>query len=241
MALLRFPGTDRVHAAHASALPQPDQLCGPFSAAVALHAVLDATQVPSVGRLAAAAGTAIWPQDVEEWRPAGAPLDQTGWEGLALAPTIDTSGTTAADVVRGLESTVGDRVGVVAVPGADLTASCLRMLLTALLGAPYPVGIVANLRTGPIAPPRMDWDVGHFVVLTSFDSEGDVAMVADTYVELGAAGMPPGCRLVPLTALAAALSAPPGRGLVLMARTIDRVAVGALVVQSGLGTGLWET
>lgn len=240
MDLLTFPGADRVLTAHRAALPQPDQLCGPFSALVALHAVLDADGIPPIGSLAAAAGTAIWPHDVEQWRPAGSPMDRTGWDGLPPAPSIEDSGTSAAGLVAGLETRIGGRVSVTAVPAAELATSSLRRLLTDLAQARFPVGIVANLRTGPIAPPGMSWDVGHFVVLCAIDLERNEVLLADTYAELGAAGMPPGCRTVSLASLVEALSAPPGRGLLLLIRPADQVSALALVADAGLATRGWQ-
>ncbi|MGI8949536.1 MAG: DUF6885 family protein [Ornithinimicrobium sp.] len=241
MALLTFPGAERVLAAHGPTLPQPDQLCGPFSARMALHAVLPEGQVPTIGALAAAAGTAIWPYDVAGLRPAGAPLDRTGWEDLPRAPSVETSGTDAAGLLAGLEATAGDRITVVPVSGAELTTYQLRTLLQAIGQAPHPIGVVANVRTGPIAPPGVRWDVGHFVVLCSVDPDLDEVTVADTYAELGAAGTSPGCRRVPSAALTEALATPPARGLLLLVRTTDRLATEVMVAGAGLSTGIWST
>lgn len=236
MALLSFPGADRMLCAHREALPQPDQLCGPFSARVALHSILDAGQIPTIGELAAASGTAIWPHDVKQWRPTGAPMNRTGWDELQLASRIEASGTSAADLVDGVETTVGDRVSVVAVPSAGLTPDTLRGWLTALARSKQPLGLVANLATGPIAPPGMSWNVGHFVVLCALDLDRDEVLLADTYAELGGPGVPPGCRVVSLTTLLDALIAPPGRGLLLFVLTADLASARASVGVAGLGS-----
>ncbi len=240
MALLTIPGAEHVLAAHGPALPQPDQLCGPFSACVALHAVLPDTDVPSLVTLATAAGTAIWPYDVAQWRPAGAPLDRTGWEELPQAVSDEASGTDAAGLIAGLGATVGERVCVVPVAGAESTAYALRTLLTALVHAPHPLGVVAHLRTGPIAPAGSGWDVGHFVVLCSIDPGRDEVTVGDTYAELTDARMPPGCRRVAINSLAEALATPPGRGLLLLVRTEDRAATRAMVTDAGLAIETWS-
>lgn len=241
MALLTFPGGDRVLAAHGPSLPQPDQLCGPFSASVALHAVLPESEVPEIGALAAAAGTTIWPYDVAGLRPTGAPLDHTGWGRLPHAPSVETSGTDAAGLVAGLAATVGDRVAVLPVRGAGLTTYQLGTLLRALMRAPHPIGVVANVRTGPIAPPGVSWEVGHFVVLCAIAPELDEVVVGDTYAELAAVGMPPGCRRVSLAALTEALAAPPGRGLLLLVRTADQPTTEAMAASAGLAMGIWST
>ncbi|MEQ7848687.1 DUF6885 family protein [Nocardioides kribbensis] len=275
-----LPGAERVLAAHGPALPQPDQLCGPFAAALALHAVLAspastgaappastraaaptaATQgpppspadpaVPSATAIAVAAGTAIWPHDVADWRPEGAPLLRTGWDELPRAAALGHSGTDAAGLLRGVEAAAGDRVVVVPVPGSALDAGALGALLERLRAAARPVGVVANVRTGPISPPGATWDVGHFVVLLAHDPEGGSGpgsesggrvLVGDTYAELGASGLPPGCRWVAVEALAEALAAPPGRGLLLLAGREDEAAVAGLVDAAGLPRGVWAT
>ncbi len=210
MDLLRFPGADRVLARHRAVLPQPDQLCGPFAAHVGLHAVL--ADPPGVTGLAVAAGTRVWPADVAAWRPPGAPLLRTGWEALPEADAVDDSGTDAAGVVAAVRGLTD--VEVVAVPGPATTVATLRRLLVTLLeGAP--VGVLANVRTGALDPDD-GFDVGHFVVLWGVSADGAQVGVADTYAELGAAGQPPGCRVVPVESLHAGLVAPPGRGLLLL-------------------------
>lgn len=241
MALLTFPGAERVLATHGRALPQPDQQCGPFSARVALHAVLPAAQVPAVGALAAAAGTTIWPYDVTELRPPGAPMERTGWDDLPRASSVQTSGTDAAGLLAGLKASVGDRVAVLPVPGAELTTYLLETLLGAVAHASHPLGVIAHVRTGPIAPPGTGWDVGHFVLLCALEAQLDEVMVADSYRELGAPAMPPGCRRVPLGDLTEALTAPPGRGLLILTRTADRDATQGLLADAGVATGIWDT
>lgn len=239
MALERLPGADRVLAAQTSSLPQPDQLCGPFTAAAALHAVLD--DPPGVTELALAAGTHVWPQDVAEWRPPGAPLDRRGWDVLPTASSPEASGTDAAALVAGIGIATAGRVSVLAVPGGASGAAepaPYRSLLAGLVRAPYPLGVLANVRTGPLG---LAWDVGHFVGLWAYDAEADEVGVADTYVELGAADLPPGARTVGVTALAAALAAPPGRGLLLLTRPDDVAAASELVAAAGLTTGVWAT
>lgn len=234
----RFPGADAVLAAQAARLPQPDQLCGPFAAAAALHAVL--ADPPVVVTLARLAGTAIWPHDVAEWRPAGAPLDRTGWDELPSTDDRTTSGTDGAGLLAAIGPATGDRV--VAVPASEPVggwgAPAVGALLAGVAEASYDVGVVANVRTGPLGGVAGAWDVGHFVVLWGL--AGDRVAVADTYRELGEPGAPPGCRLVPLAALVAGLAAPPGRGLLLLVDRTDAAAATALVTGSGLRVGPWH-
>lgn len=228
-----LPGADRVLAAHPALLPQPDQLCGPFATRSALHAVLAAAAVPDLGALARAAGTRVWPHDEPAWRPAGAPLRTDAWEGLPRADDPGRSGTDADPLAAGLPGVAP--VAVVPVPGSGADAAAWGGLLTALRTADHPVAVVANLRTGPTWPPAhplAGWDVGHFVVLVSFD--GHEVGVADSYHEAGADGWAPGCRGVPLADLVAALAAPPGRGLLLLTDPAHEAGVRHRVTAEGL-------
>ncbi|MGB3769904.1 MAG: hypothetical protein WBA00_02050 [Rhodococcus sp. (in: high G+C Gram-positive bacteria)] len=208
MALLmrEFCGAAAILAAHAPALPQPDQLCGPFTAHLALHALL--ASPPSVAALASASGTSIWPHELDGSRPIGAPLVTTGWDQLPRAGDPDTAGTTAAGVAAGVESCCAD-IAVVRVPTPNATS--LVRLFGALLDTP--VGILANVHTGPITDPELGWAVGHFVIVVGYDAERAEVLIADTYREMGAPGHPPGCRTVGLAALVAALA---DRGLLLL-------------------------
>lgn len=227
-----LPGADLVLAAYPALLPQPDQLCGPFAARSALRVLLG-DGVPGLGELARAAGTRVWPRDEPSWRPAGAPLLTQAWEGLPRADRPEESGTDAAPLAAGLPGVAP--VVVVPVPTTTPDPEPWGRLLGALRDADHPVAVVANLRTGPTWPaghPLAAWDVGHFVVLVSFD--GDEVGVADSYVEAGADGWPPGCRGVPLSDLVTALAAPPGRGLLLLADTRREDDVRRLVAAAGL-------
>lgn len=243
-----FPGTDRVLAAQASRLPQPDHLCGAFAGHAALHALL--AEVPSMLRLAHAAGTAVWPEDDDASLPPGAVPDRTGWEQLPWAGSAEESGTTASGLGEALEA-AGAAVTPVplgpdrlVLPGPTEAETAVGDLLAALAGADLPFAVVANLRTGPVLPPGMHgWDVGHFVVLWGLGERpaGDRFVgVADSYRQLGQDGLPAGCRLVDLPDLVRALAAPPGRGLLLLSRPADRARVRRLVEEAGLGVGGWD-
>lgn len=230
-----LPGADRVLAAHPARLPQPDQLCGPFAAWAALHVLLEPADVPDLGVLALAAGTRVWPHDEPAWRPVGAPLLTDAWQDLPRADDPGRSGTDAAPLAAGLPDAAP--VAVVPVPAAGRGGDPAPWgrLLVGLRETGDPVAVVANLRTGPTWPrdhPLAGWDVGHFVVLVSWD--GAEVGVADSYVEAGADGWPPGCRGVPLGDLVAALAAPPGRGLLLLTAPAHEQGVRRLVAAAGL-------
>lgn len=230
-----FPHADAVLAAQSAMLPQPDQLCGPVAGRAALHAVLEPTRVPSLMALARSSLTAVWPEDVPEWRPAGVAANTETWRDLPRAHLPDHSGTTAAGLAHALSEAGVAVTPVPAMPEDDLVA-----LLAGVAGATYPIGVVANLRTGPVLPRGTAiWDVGHFVVLWGVTDDGRVA-VADSYAELGAVGLPPGCRLVTTAALAEALALPPGRGLLLLCRTGDLSLLDELVAGLGVRGDWWD-
>jgi hypothetical protein len=147
----------------------------------------------------------------------------------------------AAGLARGVETATSGRIVAVPAAGPDWTVEAVRRVLAGVRDAPYPVGVVANVRSGPLvgaADGAVTWDVGHFVVRWGLDEEGDRVAVADTYRELGARGGPPGCRLVATAtaALVAGIAAPPGRGLLLLAGAADRDATERLVAGVGLGS-----
>ena len=98
--------------------------------------------------------------------------------------------------------------------------------------------MLANVRTGPIAPAAQhEWDVGHFVVLVGFNAGRREVVVADTYPEVGAPGSPPGCRVVPLDALHTGLA---GRGLLLVVEPGRADAV-RLEVSAPMTSSRWRT
>lgn len=243
MAVLTFPGADAVLAVQSATLPQPDQLCGPFAAHAALHSVLDASEVPSLADIARASGSAIWPHDMAAWRPAGAPLDRRGWDELPTASGPGASGTNAAGLADGIVAVTDGAVAVVPVAGRSTDPDQLLGLVTAVAQAAEPVGVLANVWTGALDPGTA-WEVGHFVLLWAVDPDGPggpTVAVADTYRELGAPGERPGCRWVNVERLAAAVAAPPGRGLLLVTSAAAAPAVMGTINTAGLAPTIWST
>ncbi|MDI9898191.1 hypothetical protein QM797_26010 [Rhodococcus sp. IEGM 1381] len=230
--LRRFAGASAIISTLDQALPQPDQLCGPFSASVALTAVLD-DGAPDVTALAVASGSAIWPVEVESARPPGSPRITDGWDGLPRAASIDAAGTSAKGLAVGIETATGHRVAVVPIMRPGVAE--LRLLLGRLADVRFRFGLVANVHTEGLT--QFDWSVGHFVTVWGFDPVEDVVAIADTYRELGGPDMPPGCRTVSTDAFASAMSE---RGLLLIVGSKDRRAAGSLVRSLELRSELWS-
>jgi hypothetical protein len=243
--LERCTGSDEVLAVQAAGLPQPDQLCGPFAARAALHAVLPGPQVPSLRTLAVEAGTHLWSADDPDSRPPGVaqqpwPAEEQGGD-LPVAVDIQDAGTDAAGLATGIVRATRGAVGVVPVhrnePGT-WPVGTVTGLLSTLAAVPYPIGVVANVATGPLT--GTDWDVGHFVVLWGLDRETGSVAVADSYDELTGQGAPPGCHLVHPADLAAALGAGPGRGLLLLTDPEHAALLAERCVEHGLVLETWR-
>ncbi|OZC53529.1 hypothetical protein CH286_00940 [Rhodococcus sp. WWJCD1] len=229
--LRRFPRASTIASELDRVLPQPDQLCGPFSASVALTAVMG-DDAPGVTALAVASGSAIWPVEVESTGPPGTPRITDGWDALPRAASIDAAGTTAAGLAEGIETATDHRVAVVPIMGPG--AERLRLLLVRLADAHFRFGLVANVHTAELT--EFDWNVGHFVTVWGFDPDEDAVAIADTYRELGDPDMPPGCRTVSIDAFASAMSE---RGLLLIIDSHDHHAAVGLVRSLELRHDVW--
>lgn len=243
--LQRCTGADAVLAVQSAGLPQPDQLCGPFAARAALHAVMAADDVPSLAELALAAGTRLWPTDDPTSRPPGVPpqpwrAEERGGD-LPVAGAAADAGTDAAGLAMGVIRATGGTVAVVpvrrATPG-PWPVTDLVSLLAAVAATPYPIGVVANVATGPLD--EVAWDVGHFVVLWGLDPETGAVAVADSYEELTGQGAPPGCRLVHPDDLAAALGQEPGRGLLMLTGSEHAALLAERAVEHGMVLETWK-
>ncbi|MDJ0392754.1 hypothetical protein QMK17_05360 [Rhodococcus sp. G-MC3] len=227
-----FLGAAAVLAAQAALLPQPDQLCGPFSAAVALAGVLD-DAILSVAELAAASGTRVYPHEVPHSRPPGVPVTHSGGEALAQTDRPECAGTTAAGLRKGIERATAGRV--VVVPAQSPSSTVIRLLLRDLLDSRLRFAVLAHVHTAPIT--ELDWNVGHFVTMWGFDETSDTVAVADTYRELGTPDMPPGCRMVAVDALAVAMDA---RGLLILSHASNTSALIDLVHSIGVTSQIWS-
>ncbi|CCQ17297.1 putative uncharacterized protein [Rhodococcus sp. AW25M09] len=230
--LKRFAGVTAILSALDHALPQPDRLCGPFSASVALTAVLD-DDIPDVTAVAVASGSTIWPVAAEWARPPGSPLITDGWDCLPRAASIESAGTTAAGLSTGIETATEHRVAVVPIMRPGVAE--LSLLLARLGDARFRFGLIANVHTAGLTD--FDWNVGHFVTVWGADTAEDMVAIADTYRELGHSAMPPGCRTVPTDAFASAMSE---RGLLLIVDVDDQRAAESLVRSLELHNELWS-
>ena len=216
-AVAAVPGPPDLASLHARAMPQKDQLCGPFWGALALTAFGHPTEAEAV---ALRAGTVLAEGDPAGWLPPGA-SPRTDY--VAPLPTTTdeaSAGTSATGLARAVEELSGGELAVLPVVG-PWTAETVVDLLEVASSAPGCV-LVGNGRTGRLwgsrpdptllldhllggadGAPAPDWDAGHFLqVLAAVRGPGG-ALVAlrDTYPTLGWSGH----HLHPAEAVAAAL------------------------------------
>ncbi|MEV4097873.1 DUF6885 family protein [Streptosporangium saharense] len=254
----RFAGATALLGRHRRALPQPDQLCGPFWAWLAV-AALTGEDPPDLSAFAVAAGTAVWPHDLPSARPVAEPSRTDAWTGVSRAADVESAGTSAPGVGAAVERLSSGAVAAVPATGA-WTADRLLALLDALHDRGRPAVPVANLSTGLLwgsrptrdqidhylqtgdftLGPSADWRVGHFTALcgTLPGDRGTLVAVADTYPGLGDQGL----HLQPVESLATALarSHPRTGGVLLAVPADDREAVRDLVLEAHLEPTWWD-
>jgi hypothetical protein len=212
------PGPQSFALLHERAIPQKDQLCGPFWGAL----VLTATGHPTdQDEIALRAGTTLARGDPAQWLPPGA-SPQTDYSlSLPVATDEASSGTSASALARSIEELSGNALKVIPVAGPWRGATVVALVEIVAAEAPE-CTLVANLRTGrlwgshpparllldyllglPVEPPVADWDCGHFLAIVATLSGPNNTLVAlrDTYPMFGWGGY----HLQPPRAVAAAL------------------------------------
>jgi hypothetical protein len=223
--LTLLPGARALLERHARELPQRDELCGAFCAALALHAAgfeqrggepLDQDAV------ALAAGSVISETPDTDSLPFGERGRRDYRVSLPLTHDSMRSGTTAPGLVDAIEQLAGAEL--VAIPyGGPWSGRALDGLFDLARGFANPVTLVANHATGhlwgthpradqlldylldgELEGPPPDWRVGHFAcVVGRVDGPGGALYaLADTYPALGNGGV----HLQPRERLAAALN-----------------------------------
>jgi hypothetical protein len=256
-----LPGARALLAEHARELPQRDDLCGAFCAALALRAAgiqRHRGEPADQDAVALAAGTVV--SRIPDL--AALPRGERGRRDYRIAPPLiddaSVSGTNCAGVLRGVEQVSGGALAAIPYSG-PWSAATLDALFDVLAALPRPATLIANVATrhlwGGAAPvgatlayllggidegPPPDWDVGHFVCVFARTSGPGGALygVADTYRSLGRGGV----HVQPRERLARALERPdmaPGGMLAVLARE-DGDGVRDAVAACGLCEGVWD-
>ena len=256
-----LPGAPALIALHARELPQRDDLCGAFCAALALRAagVEEHDGEPlDQDAVALRAGSIVSALPDASHLPAGEHGRRDYRLSLPFVDDPEVSGTTAAGVVRAVAELSDGRLEAIPYTG-PWSPSTLGGLFDLAAALPDPVALVANLATrhlwggharvdqllaylldGELAGPAPDWDVGHFtcVVGRVRGPRGVLYGVADTYPSLGSGGI----HLQPQECLAPALErrdmAPGGMIVIVAAEDAALVREGADAL--GLVEGLWD-
>ncbi|MCW3029176.1 MAG: hypothetical protein JWN81_2387 [Solirubrobacterales bacterium] len=256
-----LPGAETLLRSHARELPQRDDLCGAFCAALALHAAgIEERRGQAVDQdaVALAAGTIVSALRNVEFLP----FDEQGRRDYRVSlPTVEdaaVSGTTAEGLVRALEELSQGRLAAMPYSG-PWTGATLGGLFDVACSLTHPVTLLANFATrhlwgarptisqlldyllgGVQDGPDPDWDVGHFacVVGRIRGPSGSLYCVADTYRSLGSDGV----HLQPEERLASAIDRRdmPAGGIIVVAAADDAQAVRSGAAEVGLLEGLWD-
>ena len=212
------PGARGLADLHENAMPQKDQLCGPFWGALVLAAYgLPAGQ----DEVALHAGTTLAEGDPTGWLPPGASPRTDYSLALPVSPDEAFAGTSASGLARSIEALSDNALRVIPIAGPWTAETVVALVEISASEVPW-CTLVANLRTGhlwgshaparllldhllglPVEPPAPDWDCGHFltIVATLSGQGGALVTLRDTYPELGWGGY----HLQPTGAVAAAL------------------------------------
>ena len=251
-----WPGSDRLIEEHAAELPQKDELCGAFCAALALRAA--GHPVPSQDVVAEAAGSCLSPAAQAQ---ASLPLGEPGRRDYRVAlPTVEdawASGTTAAGTARAIHVLSDGDLVAIGLRGpwtvahvhqllslGDITPGGLSLIANVATahfwgGRPTPPELLRYLTTGDPAP-AADWDVGHFVCLVGAvrGSQGTLIAVADTYSSLGWQGV----HFQPVERMAPALERPgmPPGGVFAVVGSADETRVREWALAAGFDLGFWD-
>jgi hypothetical protein len=254
-------GADRLLRSHARELPQRDDLCGAFCAALALHAAgIEQRGGEPVDQdaVALAAGTIVSAAPNVEILPFGEPGRR---DYRVPLPTIDdgaSSGTTAAGLVDALGELSDGQLTALPYAG-PWSAASLGAMFDLAASLEHPVTLLANFATrhlwgsrpaigelldylldGVQVGPPSDWDVGHFACVVGRISGpgGALYCIADTYPSLGRGGV----HLQPQELLARAIERRdmPAGGVIVVAAAEDAATVRAGAAAIGLHEGVWD-
>jgi hypothetical protein len=256
-----LPGARALLELHAAELPQRDDLCGAFCAALALRAAgIDRRDGERVDQDAVwiAAGSIV----SRLADPSVLPHGERGRRDYRLElPLVDDaklSGTTAGGLVQAVRELSGGALDAIPFSG-PWNAGTLGGLVELAAELEHPVTLVANLATrhlwgsragvielldylldGDASGPGPEWDVGHFVCVVGRvrGPGGSLYALADTYPSLGSRGL----HMQPQERLAAALERPdmPAGGMIVVVASEDAPIVRSGAAALGLLEGLWD-
>lgn len=250
-----LPGGARIVAQARAELPQKNELCAAFTAAVCLRA--HGVRVIDQDEVACAAGSVLL-DGASACLPPGE-AGRTDYR-IALPRTSDPAGagTSAAGVAHAVERLSGGALAAVPACGEWTVSALVRLLDGARQHSR--VGVMANVDTASFAahdtpqqalrdylatgfPPLWTsrWPVGHFVLLAGSlpGPGGAIVSVVDTYASLGDRGV----HLQPISNVVAALrreDTPEEGGVLLVVPAAEAELARRRVVAAGLRVRLWD-
>jgi len=250
------PGAGDLAGLHERAIPQRDQLCGPFWGALVLTATGRPTDQDEV---ALRAGTTLAEGDPAQWLPPGASPRTDYSLSLPVSPEEPSAGTSASGLARSIEELSANALKVIPVAGPWTAATVVDLVELAASSEVPGCTLVANLRTGhlwgsrpparllleymiglPVEPPVADWDCGHFlaIVASLSGSGGTLLALRDTYPELGWGGY----HLQPAPVVAAALERGDGHegGVLCVCEASAAGAFAAKLEERGFALRHWD-
>jgi hypothetical protein len=256
-----LPGARALLAVHARELPQRDDLCGAFCAALALSAAgIDDHDGEPIDQdaVALAAGSIVSALNDGDTLPLGERGRRDYRLSLPRVEDPSVSGTTAAGLVSAVTQLSNGRLVALPFTG-PWTAATLGGLFDLLAALERPATLVANFAThhlwgshpavdqlldylfdGEQDGPPPDWNVGHFACLIGRvrGPGGNLYGVADTYPSLGRGGI----HLQPQERLAVALERreEPAGGAIAIVFAEDAPTVRSGAGALDLAEGLWD-
>ncbi|MGJ3245454.1 MAG: DUF6885 family protein [Elainellaceae cyanobacterium] len=250
-------GSQAIQSEHHRAGQQPDNLCGPYWAAVLLRAIAHVNTTPSeIGKWA---GSILLSGDAQQWLPLGAESRHDYTTPLPTTTNLDQSGTSAGGLAEAIEQCSANRYRCIPIQCQWSANTICRLFRLCHQHPEWNIVPVCNLNTGylwganlpisdaiaylngmPITPPPPDWAVGHFVVLAGVlhGSHRSLALMQDTYPTLGWQGY----HLQPWEAIAAGLARDRKSqgGILLFAATRYQSEIEAQLQDAGFEIRLWD-
>ncbi len=257
LSLRSLPTTVLLDREHRLAGQQPDNLCGPYWAAILLRAQ-GVTNVDTE-QVAIEAGSVLPIGDPATWLPTGASPRQDYRLPLPQTHRAEEAGTAVAGLIDAVSSTTAGRYMLVPLR-AVWSPERVETLMTLCWENPdWEAVPLCNIRTGhlwgsrlllsdvmaylngkEITVPAADWDVGHFLTLAG-KIEGPVrslVLVRDTYPRFGWDGY----HLQSASVIAKALNRGDGYegGILLFVAAKDKVEVERQAKERGFRILSWD-
>lgn len=254
-----LPGISQITDFHQQAGQQPDNLCGPYWAAILLKS--RGFTVTSE-QIAQRAGSVLPIGDPLTWLPPGAASRQNYSLPLPATDTLEDAGTSAQGLIEAVAEFSQNRRLLLPLQ-THWTADRLLTLVQLCQNFPDWSAIpLCNLRTGrlwgshlsidaaiaylnqqPMQPAPADWDVGHFLILAGIvagqaGQDSPLLWIIDTYPSFGWQGY----HFQSAAAVADALNRGDGHtgGVLLFIAAPDRDQVTQLIQQQGFRVEVWD-